>query len=479
MGTERSSYVLSCQSRTNNVVMFGPFKLFVTERLLRKGDEALPIGGRALHRSTALVERAGEVIGHKQLIARVWPGVTVEEANLRVHIAALRKALGDGLNGARYISNVAGRGYCFVAAVVRYDVERALPQTHAADIASPTQKLPARLSRMIGRDQTVCQLLAKLMTCRFVSIVGPGGVGKTTVAVAVAHALTEDFHGAFFFVDLGALADARLVPTTIASALGFVTQVEDPMLGLLGFLGDRKVLLVLDNCEHVVDAAAQLAERVVNEAPQTHILATTREALRAEGEHVHMLHSLETPADNPGLPASEALRYPAVQLFMERALAGGYHSELSDAEAPIVANICRRLDGMALAIELAASRVGSLGIGGTAELLDNRFKVIWQGRRTALPRHQTLKSMLDWSYNLLSDLEKRVLCRLSIFVGDFTIKAACEVAAEEEVDEALVTLAVTRLLEKSLISTTHFQRSTYYRLLTTTRAYALIKLPRP
>src|SRR5260370_19091921 len=314
------------------------------------------------------------------------------------------------------------------------------------------------------------------MTCRFVSLVGPGGAGKTTAAVAVDHALTEDFQGAFFVVDVGALGDARLVATGIGSALGFVTQAEDPMLGLLGFLGDRKVLLVLDNCEHVVDAAAELAERVVNEAPQTHILATTREALRAEGEHVHMLHSLDTPPDDPGLPASEALRYPAVQLFMERALAGGYHSELSDAEAPIVANICRRLDGMTLAIELAASRVGSLGIGGTAELLDNRFKVIWQGRRTALPRHQTPKSMLDWSYNLLSDLEKRVLSRLSMFVGDFTIKAACEVAAEEEVDEALVTHAITRLVDKSLISTTHFQRSTYYRLLDTTRVCALTKL---
>jgi len=152
-------YYLS-NSRTNDVVMFGPFKLFVTERLLKKGDEAVSIGGRALDVLITLVERAGEVISHKELIARVWPDITVEEANLRVHIAALRKVLGDGLDGARYVSNVAGRGYCFVAAVVRYGVERALAQTHAADIASPTQKLPARLSRMVGRDETVCTLMA-------------------------------------------------------------------------------------------------------------------------------------------------------------------------------------------------------------------------------------------------------------------------------------------------------------------------------
>ena len=463
-------------SRINDVLTFGPFRLLVAERLLKKGNDSIPMGGRALDLLIALVERAGEVISHKELVVRVWPGVTVDDANLRVHIAALRKVLGDGVDGARYVSNVAGRGYCFVASVARCAAGRSLPEAGPPGQIRRNHKLPARLTRMVGREETVRNLLAKLTAWRFVSIVGPGGVGKTTVAIAVAHALIEGFRGAVFFVDLSAVADSHLVPIAVASALGFMTQSQDPLLSLLGFLGDRKVLIVLDNCEHVIDAAAELAERIMNEAPQTHILATSREALRAEGERVHMLHSLDSPPNDPRLQAAEALRYPAVQLFMERALAGGYHCELSDADAPLVANICRRLDGIALAIELAASRVGSFGISGTAELLDNRFKVVWNGRRTARPRHQTLNSMLDWGYNLLSDLEKRVLCRLSIFVGDFTIKAACDVAAEAEVDDARVTQAVTSLLEKSLISTTHSHRSTYCRLLDTTRAYALAKL---
>jgi predicted ATPase/DNA-binding winged helix-turn-helix (wHTH) protein len=474
---ERASEPISdiAGSHIQNVFVFGPFRLSVAERLLRRGDDALPLGGRALDLLTILVERAGEVISHKELITRVWPNLTIQDANLRVHIAALRKVLGDGVSGARYISGVVGRGYCFVAAVARSAVEQAPQPANARSVNSLFNNLPTPLVRMVGRDQTVRQLLTKLVTCRFVSIVGPGGVGKTTVAVAVAHAFIDGFQGDVFFVDLGAFADPRLVPSAVASALGIVPQAEDPMLGLLRFLGDRKVLLVLDNCEHVVDTTAQLAERIMNEAPQTHILATTRELLRVEGEHVHLLHSLETPPDDPGLPPAEILRYSAVQLFIERALAGGYHKELSDAEAPIVANICRRLDGIALAIELVASRVASHGISGTAELLENRFKVSWQGRRTAVPRHQTLSSMLDWSYNLLSDLEKAILCRLSIFVGGFTIKAACEVAAEGQVDDALVTHALTRLLEKSLISL-HFKQCIYFRLLDTTRAYALIKL---
>ncbi|HEX3524379.1 MAG TPA: transcriptional regulator, partial [Stellaceae bacterium] len=299
------------------------------------------------------------------------------------------------------------------------------------------------------------------MMSRFVSIVGPGGIGKTTVAISVAHMLLDGFNGAVFFVDLAALTDARLVPTAVASALGLMVQTQDPVVGLLAFIGDRKILLVLDNCEHVIGVAAALAERVVSEAPQAHILATSREALRVEGEQVHLLYSLDCPPDNAGLTAMEALQYPATQLFMERAAASGYGAALSDIDAPIVARSCRRLDGIALAIELAASRVGSLGIRGTAQLLDNRFSLLWHSRRTALPRHETLNAMLDWSYSLLSEREKAVLCRLSIFVGDFTLQAAGSVASETEADEADVIDAVAGLVAKSLISTTVINGSTY------------------
>src|SRR6266481_3948865 len=261
----------------------------------------------------------------------------------------------------------------------------------------------------------------------------------------------------------------------VASALGIMMQAQDPFLSLLAFLGDRRVLLVLDNCEHVIDAAAALVEPIVSEAPQAHILATSREALRVEGEHVHLLYPLDGPLEDVGLTAAEAVTFPAVQLFMERATASGNRLELSDADAQIVAGICRRLDGIALAIELAASRVSSHGIRGTAELLDNRFKLLWQGRRTALPRHQTLKAMLDWSYNLLRERDRLVLCRLSAFVGVFTLKAALTVAGTET-NDAEVADAVASLVAKSLISPTTIGESTYYRLLDTTQAYAAGKL---
>jgi predicted ATPase/DNA-binding winged helix-turn-helix (wHTH) protein len=457
----------------HGVVSFGPFRLFAAERQLKKGDEALQLGGRALDTLIALVERAGEVVTQRELISRVWPDVTVEEANLRVHIANLRKALGDGREDARYIVTVPGRGYCFVARVTAAAPQFSPPRK--ATVSDRLQRLPPELTRMIGRDDTIRALSAQLMMYRFVSIVGAGGVGKTTVAISVAHALLDGFNGAVFFVDLAALTDAKLVPTTVASAIGFMMQTKDPLRSLPAFIGDRKILLVLDNCEHVIDSAATLAERVVGEAPQTHVMTTSREALRVEGEHVHLLYALDCPPEDVTLTSTEALNYPAAQLFMERAVASGYGGVLNDIDAPIVATICRRIDGIPLAIELAASRAGPLGIRGVGELLDNRFSLLWRGRRTALPRHQTLHAMLDWSYNLLSQHEKVVLGRLSVFVGDFALDAACSVAADAEIDQASSTRAITSLLAKSLISKTESRGSTYYRLLETTRTFAAAK----
>jgi predicted ATPase/DNA-binding winged helix-turn-helix (wHTH) protein len=461
-------------SRSNDILTFGPFSLFVAERLLKKLDEPIPLGSRALDILITLTERCGEVVTHKELITSVWPDVTVEHANLRVHVAALRRALGDGQDGVRYVSNVAGRGYCFVSPVRRLTTEQQVPVTRTTN-TERVQKLPPRPVRMVGRDGTVQALAQQLQMWRFVSIVGPGGVGKTTVAISVAHKLIDGFRDAVFFVDLSALTDPHLVPTAVASALGFMVQTQDPLISLLAFIGDKKVLLVLDNCEHVIDIAATLAERVVSQAPQAHILATSREALRADGEHVHLLYSLDCPPEDVGLTAIEALRYPAAQLFMERAAASGYAAALSDIDAPIVARVCRRLDGIALAIELAASRVGTVGIGGTAELLDNRFSLLWYGRRTALPRHETLNAMLDWSYSLLLEREKLALCRLSVFVGNFALQAAASIASGTELDVDVID-AVTSLVAKSLISTIVINNATFYRLLDTTRAYAATKL---
>ncbi len=226
----------------NDVFSFGVFRLFAAERLLKKADEPVQIGGRALDILMALVERAGEDVSRKELMSRVWPDVTVEEANLRVHIAGLRKALGDGRGGARYVANVPGRGYCFVAPVARATAQR--PPPRATVRPDRPQKLPAWLTRMVGRDDAVRAVSTQLRTWRFVSIVGPGGMGKTTVAVSVAHALLDEFDGLAFFVDLGALSDPQLVPTAVASALGFTAGSQDLLLSMPAFLGDGKVLLV-------------------------------------------------------------------------------------------------------------------------------------------------------------------------------------------------------------------------------------------
>lgn len=334
---------------------FGPFTVTPHERLVTRDGVALPLGAKAFDTLIALMSRPNQVVGKWDLMALVWPGVTVEEANLRFQVAALRKALGDGKDGARYITTLSGRGYCFVAPIAQREIQAERRPTPRAEL--PPVKLPNRLQRMVGRDDVVAAVSDRLISSRFVTIVGPGGVGKTAVAVAIAHDLLETFSDAAHFVDLAALSDPDLVITSILLMLGLPAQTDDPLPALLTHLRDKRMLLILDNCEHVVAAAAPLAAEIFHAAPNVHILATSREALRVEGEQVYRLAPLAVPPDNPGLTAAIAQSYPALQLFLERAMSGGAQIALDDANATIVAGICRKLDGMALAIELAAGRV--------------------------------------------------------------------------------------------------------------------------
>jgi predicted ATPase/DNA-binding winged helix-turn-helix (wHTH) protein len=458
----------------DDVISFGPFRLFVAQRLIERAGRPLHLGGRALDILIVLTEQAGKVVSKHDLMERVWPGVNVDEGSLRVHVASLRKALGDGAVGARYVTTLTGQGYCFVAPITRAKAPG--PSVAQRSMSDQTRNLPARLTRMVGRDRTVQEISALLAAERFVTIVGPGGIGKTTVAISTAHELLAEFAGDVHFFDLGPLNDPLLVPSSVASTFGLPVQSSDPTSGLIGSLRNKRMLLILDSCEHVIEAAAALAERIFQDAPKVHVLATSRESLRVEGEHVHRLLPLDSPPDDAGLTAAQALGFPAVQLFVERAIASGRRFELNDADAPVVAEICRRLDGIALAIQLAAGRADAYGIQETLLLLNDRFKLLWEGRRTALPRHQTLSATLDWSYNLLSERERLVLCRLSVFAGIFTLEAACSVAAGADVDETEVVSALVSLVAKSLVTVSAGDMATRYRLLDTTRAYALGKL---
>ena len=462
------------RSASTEQISFGSFRLYPTQQLLLDGEKHVRLGSRARDILITLLERPGQVIKKEELIARVWPDTFVEEGNLKVHVAALRKALGDGHAGNRYITNVPGRGYCFVAPI-SVSEEQQIAVRRPPPGETP-QDLPPPLARLVGRSEITVSLAAQLSEHRFVTIVGPGGIGKTTVALAVADALIAKFKGRVYFVDLAALSDPSLVASTLASALGVAVRSENPTRALVSFLKDKEVLIVLDSCERVIEAAASLAENAFNGARRTHILATSREPLRVEGERVHRMPPLAGPPSSAHITAAEALAFPAVQLFVERAAASLDAFELTDADAPIVADICRRLDGIALAIEIAAGRADAFGIAGLAALLDDRFRLVMRGRRTALTRHQTLTTTLDWSYALLPETERVVLRRLAVFRGIFTMDSASAVLARDGFSASSAVDSVANLIAKSLVSAGIDGGVAQYRLLDTTRAYAFVKL---
>lgn len=456
-------------------ITFGPFTLLPASGVLLEGGRPVRLGGRALGLLTGLLQRAGEVVSKAELISLVWPGDGAEETTLRVHIGALRKVLGDGQGGVRYIANVAGRGYTFVGSVDRAG-DAAAPASPAPAPAVARRPLPARLARLVGRGDVVASLVHHLPNKRLITLCGAGGMGKTTVALAAAEQLQASYPDGVHFVDLCTVTDPGLVPDAVAAAVDFAPPVADDPGALVAHLAAKRLLLVLDGCEHLLEAAASMAVALLHTAPGVDVIATSREPLQCDGEWVQRLPPLACPPAGGATNAADAMRYPAVQLFVERAIASLDSFQLADADAPRVAELCTSLDGMPFALELAAAQVDAFGIRGLLRLLDDRFRVLSNGLRNQLPRHRTLRALLDWSFDSLSDAEQRTLSRLAVFRGEFTVDWAAAVAGHDTSPGFALVDAVASLAAKSLLTVDTASDTVRYRLLDTTRVYALEKL---
>jgi predicted ATPase/DNA-binding winged helix-turn-helix (wHTH) protein len=448
---------------------FPPFRLDTVNQCLWRGtglaEERILLAPKAFAVLRYLVEHPGRLVTQDELLEALWPKTHVQPEVLKSHIAAIRAVLGDDARQPRFIETRSRRGYRFVA-----------PVTEGASVEpSRMTNLPEAVSELIGREAEVRAVTALTTEHRLVSLVGAGGIGKTRLGLEVARHLLPRFSDGVLVAELGPLASPELVPATVASALG-LTHVAGTVSreGVASAVGTRRLLLVIDNCEHVIEAAAAMAETLLRGTPSVCLVATSREPLRVSGEYVYRVPPLDLPAeDNQDL--DDVLRYGAVRLFVSRAHAAEprYVAEGSIAAATVA--ICRRLDGIPLAIELAATRIVGFGVDGVAARLDDRFRLLTGGRRT-LPRHETMRATLDWSYELLSESERVVLCRLGVFVGTFTLDAASAVAASVDIPVSEVTDAVADLVGKSLLSTDVGGESLHYRLLETTRAYAREKL---
>jgi predicted ATPase/DNA-binding winged helix-turn-helix (wHTH) protein len=474
--------------RSRLIYTSGECEIDLARRELRVQGAAAPIGSRAFEIIEVLAQSTGRLIAKDELLDRIWPGAIVSDNALQVHISAVRRALGPC---RQLLKTELGRGYRLLgdwavrqdrpeeASVVSFQQSGSAARSpRSQDTAEArTGNLPAYVTDLVGRADALPLLRELLSAYRVVTLTGPGGIGKTTLAIHAARdlcaALTD---GGGWLVELGSLSDPELVPSAVASAL----QLDLGGGGasgatIAGIIGDENLLLVLDNCEHVIDAAANLAEMLVRSCPRVTILATSREVLRIEGEYVYRVPPLAVPPEHP--EPGEPLRFAAVQLFIARTRAQGTEFSGDPIKLSTIASICRRLDGIPLAIELAAASATTLGIEELAGRLDDRLSLLIKGRRTALPRHQALRATLDWSHELLSEAERIVFRRLSLFAGTFGLRAAAAVAAEPAIPPAQVVVGLSDLVSKSLVTVEAggvVRRR--YRLLDTTRDYALEKL---
>ena len=464
------------EARENLVYACDQWEIDLGRRELRAGGIPVPLGGRAFEVVTVLAQSASEFVTKDHLMERVWPGAIVGEGTIHVHISAVRKALGPDRG---LLKTASGRGYRLLGSWT--------PQRRAAT-ASPVYSSPTRTSespppnnfpplitRLIGRA-AACQFVRDLVSAyRVVTLTGPGGIGKTSLAIKAVRYLLPDFEDGGWIVELASLSDPGLVPSTVAATLGLNVTGEISAESVARAVGGRHLFLVLDNCEHVIDAAANLAETLTRLCPRTAIVATSREVLRIDGESVYRVPPLDVPALGQAAPES-ITQYSAVELFVARtkALNAGFSPHAEDLAS--IAAICRRLDGMPLAIELAAASAAALGIAQVSAGLRDRFALLTRRRRTALPRQRTLRATLDWSYELLPETERRLLRRLGVFAGGFTVDSAAAVMADAGLDAAMVTDCIGNLVTKSLVALDPTSGATRWTLLETIRAYALKKL---
>ena len=454
-------------------VRFGRFELRPRQRLLLADGAPLTVGARAFDLLLVLVAERERVVPQEELLARVWHGLVVEENNLRQHVSGLRKLL-----GSQALTTVPGRGYRFTLPLHEDTGEPASPPA-----ATPIthRGLPANKPPLIGREDDLSAVLALLADTHLLTVVGAGGVGKTRLALEVADRASSGFSDGVCFVELAPVTDPSLLVRTVAGALDVHEEATRPLLDtLLNMLRRRSVLLILDNCEHLIERCAAFAEQVLHHSRGTRTLATSREALGVAGEVAWRLPSLRTARPDAVGSVDDFLAFPASRLFVERAQAVASNFRLTAANLDATARVCHQLDGIPLALELAAARAGAMTVEQLAERLDDRFALLTRGRRTALLRHQTLRSLIDWSYDLLAEPERVLLRRLSQFAGGWTLEAAETVCSAAPIMRSEVLDLLAQLVEKSLVvlDAPGDDPSTglRYRLLETIRQYGLEKL---